>query len=139
MNLHHLQYLRKHGYTFERLAKVLGRNKLWVAAAFMNQARFSADEAEKLRNIGVAIDLEPYTQVPTRSMPARAERDPFLYRLNEMMYVYGMPIKAIVTDKLGDGILSAVDCKIDIQEKEENGAKRVVLMIDSKFLPYVKW
>ena len=41
--------------------------------------------------------------------------DPLVYRLHEITQVYGTSIKAVIHEKFGDGIMSAIDFEIDIQ------------------------
>lgn len=53
-----------------------------------------------------------------------------------MMMVNGSSLKAIIHEELGDGIMSAIDCKLDISRKDGPNGSRVVLTIDGKFLPY---
>lgn len=139
MESKYTKYLKEHGFTLAKIAEKLGRDELWVAAVFLRQATLSAEELQKLRDMGIAIDLEELLTPPVRGIPVESERDPFIHRLLEMMRVYGLPIKAVVNEKLGDGILSAIDCKVRAEEKEENGAKRVVLSFDCKYLPFAKW
>ncbi|KAF8896650.1 cyanate lyase C-terminal domain-containing protein [Infundibulicybe gibba] len=53
--------------------------------------------------------------------------------------VYGHAIKAIVHEKFGDGIMSMIDCKVNIERKADPKGDRVLLTFDGKFLPYAKW
>jgi len=53
--------------------------------------------------------------------------------------VYGYPIKAIIHEKFGDGIMSLIDCKVQVDKKEDPKGDRVILTFDGKFLPYIRW
>jgi hypothetical protein len=44
--------------------------------------------------------------------------------------VYGHAIKAVIHEKFGDGIMSMIDCKIDIQKKEDPKGDRVQLTFE---------
>jgi cyanate lyase len=46
--------------------------------------------------------------------------------------VYGDAIRTLTAEQFGDGILSAIDCKLGFEKKGE----RAVITIDAKFLPY---
>ena len=62
-----------------------------------------------------------------------------IYRLHEITQVYGTSIKAVIQEKFGDGIMSAIDFSIDIQRIEDPKGDRVLLTYNGKFLPYRKW
>lgn len=66
--------------------------------------------------------------------------DPTIYRLFEIASEYGPAIKAVINEKFGDGIMSAVDLKIYV-DKEVHGTEeqRIKLTFNGKFLPYTKW
>ena len=64
---------------------------------------------------------------------------PVIYRFRENTQVYGTTIKAVINDKFGEGIISAIDFTMDIDKKEDADGDRVVITFDGKFLPYKKW
>ena len=65
--------------------------------------------------------------------------DPLIYRFYEIMQVYGMPLKDVIQEKFGDGIMSAIDFTIDVDKVEDPGGARVKVTMCGKFLPYKKW
>jgi cyanate lyase len=65
--------------------------------------------------------------------------DPLIYRFYEIMQVYGMPIKAVIQEKFGDGIMSAIDFTLDVEKEEDPKGNRVKVTMSGKFLPYKKW
>jgi cyanate lyase len=65
--------------------------------------------------------------------------DPLIYRFYEIMQVYGMPMKEIIHEKFGDGIMSAIDFTLDIEKVEDPKGDRVKVTMNGKFLPYKKW
>jgi len=65
--------------------------------------------------------------------------DPLIYRLHEITQVYGPAIKAVIHEKFGDGIMSAIDFEIDIDTIPDPKGDRVKLTYNGKFLPYRKW
>jgi len=65
--------------------------------------------------------------------------DPLIYRFYEIMQVYGMPMKAVIHEKFGDGIMSAIDFTLDIEKEEDPKGDRVKITMNGKFLPYKKW
>ena len=44
--------------------------------------------------------------------------------------VYGTPIKALIHEKFGDGIMSMIDCKVTVDRKENPKGDRVVLTFE---------
>lgn len=61
----------------------------------------------------------------------------FKYRFYEMVQVYGTTLKALVHEQSGDGIISAINFKLDIKKVDDpEGGSRAVITLDGKFLPY---
>lgn len=50
--------------------------------------------------------------------------------------VYGPAIKELIHEEFGDGIMSAINFKVDIQRREDPAGYRVVITLDGKFLDY---
>jgi cyanate lyase len=55
------------------------------------------------------------------------------------MQVYGMPLKAVIHDKFGDGIMSAIDFTLEVDKVEDPKGDRVKVTMCGKFLPYKQW
>jgi cyanate lyase len=129
------------GLSFTDLEKILGRDEVWIAALFYRQASASADEASQLLQ---ALDLDPDLAIELVSYPVKGlgtvvPTDPLLYRFYEILQVYGMPMKAIIHEKFGDGIMSAIDFTLDIDREEDPKGDRVKVTLNGKFLSYRKW
>jgi cyanate lyase len=129
------------GLTFADLGKVVGRDEVWVAALCYRQASASQEEASKL--VG-ALGLEPevaaaLTEFPTKGLGSIVPTDPLIYRFYEIMQVYGMPLKAVIHEKFGDGIMSAIDFTLHVDKEEDPKGDRVKVTMSGKFLPYRKW
>lgn len=127
--------------SFGDLEKILGRDEVWIAALFYRQATASVEEAEKL---SAALDLDPtitnaLTESTTKGLGPIVPTDPLIYRFYEIMQVYGMPLKAIIHEKFGDGIMSAIDFTLDVEKEEDPKGDRVKITMSGKFLPYKKW
>jgi cyanate lyase len=128
--------------TFAQLGELLGRDKVWVAALFYGQARASEEEAAKLLD---ALDLdedlgEILTDFPLKgALDETVPRDPLIYRFYEIMQVYGMPMKDVIQEEFGDGIMSAIDFTLTINREKDPKGDRVVVTYNGKFLPYKKW
>jgi len=134
------------GLTYQEIADKLDRHVLWTAAALMGQS--SMDEAEA----GTLVDLlglegevhgaalAALQRPPTKGAVGTAVPvDPLIYRFHEITQVYGPAIKAVIHEKFGDGIMSAIDFEMDIERVPDPKGDRVKLTFNGKFLPYRKW
>ena len=85
-----------------------------------------------------AADAAQLQAVPLRgSIPGGVPTDPTIYRFYEMVQIYGTTLKALVHEQFGDGIISAINFKLDIQKVDDpEGGSRAVITLDGKFLPY---
>ncbi|KAF8912568.1 cyanate lyase C-terminal domain-containing protein [Mucidula mucida] len=117
----------KKGITFDAIAKAIGKDEVWVAAAFYGQAKFTEEDSRK------------YHWWPNRGLGPMPPTDPVIYRLYDSVLVYGTAIKAIIHEKFGDGIMSMIDCKVTVERKPDPKGDRAVLTFGGKFLPYAKW
>lgn len=130
------------GVSFTELEALLGRDEVWIAAVLYRQASASEEEATKLVE---ALGLGPeyvaeLTDYPLKgSLEPVIPTDPLIYRFYEIMQVYGMPLKAVIHEKFGDGIMSAIDFTLDVDKVEDPKGDRVKVTMCGKFLPYKKW
>jgi len=136
-----LEAKREKGLSFQDLEKILGRDEVWIAAVFYRQASAFPEEAEKIIN---TLELAPslaqeLTTYPVKGLGPIVPTDPLIYRFYEIMQVYGLPIKEIIQEKFGDGIMSAIDFTLDIEKEEDPKGDRVKLIMNGKFLTYKKW
>ncbi len=133
---------RAKGLTFEDLEKILGRDEVWIAALFYGQATADAEELQKLADaLGLPVEsLESLSIPPLKgSLEPEIPTDPLIYRFYEIMQVYGMPLKSVIHDKFGDGIMSAIDFTLEVDKVEDPKGDRVKVTMCGKFLPYKKW
>jgi cyanate lyase len=124
------------------LEKIVGRDEVWISALFYRQASASEDEASKLvYALGLEAEIATeLTDFPVKgSLDPLIPTDPLIYRFYEIMQVYGMPMKAVIQEKFGDGIMSAIDFTLDIEKEEDPKGNRVKVVMSGKFLPYKKW
>jgi cyanate lyase len=127
--------------TFADLEKILGRDEVWIASLFYRQATASEEEATKLLStLGLSAELaSELIAYPTKGLGPIVPTDPLIYRFYEIMQIYGMPMKEVIQEKFGDGIMSAIDFTLDIEKEEDPKGDRVKVTMNGKFLPYKKW
>jgi len=130
------------GLSFADLESALGRDEVWIASLFYCQSTASAEEAQKLAEL-LSLDhaiTEALQSFPTKGgLDPVIPTDPLIYRFYEIMQVYGMPLKDVIQEKFGDGIMSAIDFTLDVDKVEDPAGNRVKVTMCGKFLPYKKW
>ena len=133
---------KEKGLSFADLEAKLGFDEVWIASVFYRQASASEEEANQMvEMLGLGPDVaEVLTECPVKGgLDPLVPTDPLIYRFYEIMQVYGMPIKAVVHEKFGDGIMSAIDFSIDVEREADPKGDRVKVIMCGKFLPYKKW
>jgi len=143
MNITEKLYVAKKekGLSFAELGEIVGRDEVWIASLFYRQASASIDEANRLATaLDLSLDItEELTECPTKGLGPVVPTDPLIYRFYEIMQVYGMPAKAVIHEKFGDGIMSAIDFTMNVDKEEDPKGDRVKITMSGKFLPYKKW
>jgi cyanate lyase len=130
------------GLTFTEIGGKIGRSEVWTTAAIFGQAQMDASEATGLCDL---LGLEPEVALALQAHPMRGSLDatvpvdPLIYRFHEITQVYGTTIKAIINEKFGEGIMSAIDFEMTIDKREDPKGDRVIVTLNGKFLPYRKW
>ena len=132
---------KKYDLTFEDIAQKVGRHKVWTTAALLGQHPLSPEEADVVVDL---LELEPEVAEALQEIPLRGSLDsdvpvdPTIYRIHEITQVYGTTIKALIHEEFGDGIMSAINFKMNIEKVEDLEGERVRITYEGKFLPY-KW
>ncbi len=70
------------------------------------------------------------------SLPTSVPTDPLIYRFYELISVYGTTFKELIHEEFGDGIMSAIDFKMDMKRQNDPNGDRVQIVMSGKFLPY---
>ena len=127
------------GLTWEKVAREVGLSKEWVTAACLGQMTLNDEQANKvggLFNLN-ENEIKWLKVVPYKgSLPTAVPSDPLIYRLYEVISVYGLTIKELIHEEFGDGIMSAIDFSMDIQRENNPAGDRVNILLSGKFLPY---
>jgi cyanate lyase len=121
------------------VAARVGKSKEWVTAACLGQMTLTREQAEtvgKLFELPLeAVDL--LQAVPYKgSLATAVPTDPLIYRLYELVIVYGTTIKELIHEEFGDGIMSAIDFEMDLTRLPDPKGDRVKIVMHGKFLPY---
>jgi cyanate lyase len=130
---------RLKGLSWTAIAKKIGQSKEWTTAGCLGQMTFSKEQASKLGKL-LGLDKEAVQllqEVPYKgSLPTALPTDPLIYRFYELVNVYGTTFKALIHEEFGDGIMSAIDFKMDLTREADPKGDRVNIVMSGKFLPY---
>ncbi|CAM2156698.1 cyanase [Pararobbsia alpina] len=125
--------------TFEEINEGTGLSLAFVTAALLGQHPLPESAAKKVaEKLGLDDDAVRLLQtIPLRgSIPGGVPTDPTIYRFYEIVQIYGTTLKALVHEKLGDGIISAINFKLDFQTVDDpEGGKRAIITLNGKYLP----
>ena len=127
------------GLKWSDIAAKVGLSKEWVTAGCLGQMTFNAEQAGVLAEIFSLTEAEKkwLMVVPYKgSLPTSVPTDPLIYRFYELISVYGTTFKELIHEEFGDGIMSAIDFKMDLQREANPMGDRVAITMSGKFLPY---
>ena len=125
--------------SFETIAQALGRDEVAVAALFYGQANASEEDIKKLsqlleipENVLLATEI---TGMPDRGRSVEMPtKEPLIYRLYEIVQNYGYAYKAILNEKFGDGIMSAISFSTHVEkEVDDKGVEWVNIHLRGKW------
>ncbi len=129
--------------TWSGLAELSGGlSKEYVTAALLGQMPLPVAAATAIGGeLGLdAFEIKLLQQPPYRgSLPTAVPTDPLIYRFYELISVYGTTFKALIHEEFGDGIMSAIDFKMDLQREPNNAGDRVAITMSGKFLQYKQY
>ncbi len=121
------------------IADAVGQSKEWTTAALLGQMTLTEEQALAAARIldlpddaVVQLQVVPYKG----SLPSTVPTDPLIYRFYELINVYGTTFKALINEEFGDGIMSAIDFKMDLSREADPKGDRVQIVMSGKFLPY---
>jgi cyanate lyase len=129
----------KKGLSWAKIAKAVGESKEWSTAALLGQMQMTKPQAEAA---GKLLGLPPdavllLQQVPYKgSLPTAVPTDPLIYRFYELVNVYGTTFKELIHEEFGDGIMSAIDFKMDLTREPDPKGDRVKIVMSGKYLQY---
>jgi len=128
------------GLTWQEIADAVGAPVVWTTAALLGNHPMPADQASAAcALLGLGEDVaEALRLQPSRVRDEAAATDPTIYRFHEALGVYGPALKELIHEEFGDGIMSAINFRVDIARRPHPDGDRVVVTLDGKFLDY-RW
>ena len=132
---------RQAGLTWEGIAESIGMSPVWTHSAAMGMNAMKADKAEALvRTLSLPQEAALVLQEsPTKIWEQSVPTDPCVYRFYEIVGVYGPTLKALIHEKFGDGIMSAIDFDMQVSRVEHPNGDRVKVEMSGKYLAYNAW
>ena len=134
-----LESKRVRGVTFGEIAEHVGADPVWLTAALLGQHPLSAEQAALVVELlglpeGAGTAL---MEIPMRgALQSVPPSDPTIYRLQEIVQLYGPTIKALIHEQFGDGIMSAINFNLGIERVEHPDGERVRITLEGKYLAY---
>lgn len=124
--------------SFETIAKELGREEVATAAIFYGQGKASDEDITKLAKL---LDIPEATLRETEiaSLPDRGRsmemppKEPLMYRLYEIVQNYGYAYKAVMNEKFGDGIMSAISFSTKVEKETDDKGDWVKITLRGKW------
>ena len=127
------------GLTWAQIAEAVGRPVAWTTSALLGLRLLKGHRvlaAASLLDLGDDI-AQALQQQPTRgALETAVPTDPTMYRFYEVLLVYGPTIKELIHEQFGDGIMSAINFRMDVARVPDPAGDRVVVTLNGKFLPY---
>ncbi|UQB43319.1 cyanase [Thiomicrospira microaerophila] len=129
------------GKTWQQIAAAAELSEVFTTSACLGMNSMKAENADKLcAFLALSPSVSSTLQAcPHKSWDKAVPTDPLIYRLYEIVGVYGPTMKALIHEKFGDGIMSAIDFSMHIDKEENPLGDRVVIKMNGKFLPYKSW
>jgi cyanate lyase len=127
------------GIKWSDVATKVGLSKEWTTAACLGQMTLTAEQAGIVADVfDLSADEKQWLMVvPYKgSLPTSVPTDPLIYRFYELVNVYGTTFKELIHEEFGDGIMSAIDFKMDLKREPNPAGDRVSITMSGKFLPY---
>lgn len=124
--------------TWDRLSDLVGKAPVWLASVCYGMNSATPDVAARICEVlelgeDVALTM---TEFPVKGWDKIVPQDPLIYRLYEVVGVYGPTLKDVIQEKFGDGIMSAIDFDMTMERQPDQKGDRVKIAMSGKFLGY---
>jgi len=129
------------GLSWESMGNDLGMSPVWLTSACLGMNSAPPERASAIAEyLGLGNEVAKALEAfPTKVWEQAVPTDPLIYRLYEVVGVYGETLKEVIQEKFGDGIMSAIDFSMEVDKIEDPKGDRVLLTLNGKFLPYKSW
>lgn len=137
-----LEAKKAKGLTWAAIAQAAGLSEVYTTSACLGENALPPEAAQKVATVlglgpDVAAALVEYANKGDAA--STVSKEPLQYRFQEIIYVYGGTLKALIEEKFGPGIMSAIDFTMDIEKVPDPKGDRVKITMNGKFLGYKTW
>ncbi len=128
--------------TWAAIAQASGLSEVYTTSACLGENALPPEAAQR---VAAFLDLGPEVADALVEYANKGEaastvsKEPLQYRFQEIIYVYGTTMKALIEEKFGPGIMSAIDFTMDIEKVPDPKGDRVKVVMNGKFLGYKTW
>jgi cyanate lyase len=131
----------KSGKSWQEIADAVGKSLVWTTSALLGQQPLDAGQVKVVTDLlGLGEEVaEALALPPVRGAGVVDTTEPLVYRLQEVVQVYGPALAQLVGEAFGDGIMSAIDFELEVDRVADPKGDRVRLVLNGKFLPYRVW
>ena len=129
------------GLSWADIASGVGLSPTFLTSACLGMNSLKPEFADKLVGI-LELPAEAKAAIeacPMKTWEQTVPTDPLIYRIYEVMGVYGPTMKELIHEEFGDGIMSAIDFEVSVDKEPHPEGDHVVITYDGKFLPYKRW
>ncbi len=129
------------GMSCDDIADMISMSPVWTHSACVGMNAMPEEKAKALVLVlGLPSEVvDVLVESPTKVWEQTVPTDPCIYRLYEIVGVYGPTIKALIHEEFGDGIMSAIDFDMSITRVANPKGDRVKVEMSGKFLGYNSW
>ncbi len=127
--------------SWEVISKTIGMSEVFTTSACLGMNSLPKEKADLLVEL---LDLPEDVSIvlaecPNKVFPQTVPTDPCIYRFHEIVGVYGETLKALIHEKGGDGIMSAIDFEMSVEKVPNPKGDRIEVKMSGKFLSYNQW
>lgn len=132
---------RTSGATWASIAQSAGLSEVFVTSCCLGMNSMPREAADKVATaLGLPQEAASVlAEYPTKTFAQTVPTDPCIYRLYEIVGVYGQTLKELIQEKGGDGIMSAIDFEMTVEKIPNEKGDRIEVTMSGKFLPYKSW
>jgi cyanate lyase len=129
------------GLTWAEIAAGIGMSEVFVTSACLGMNALPRDKADLLtRHLGLPQEAAvTLAEFPTKVWSREVPTDPCIYRLHEIVGVYGDTLKELIQEKCGNGIMSAIDFSMEVEKVPNPKGDRIEIRMSGKYLAYNSW
>lgn len=127
--------------SWETISDAIGMSEVFTTSACLGMNSLPKDKADIIVKLLELPDevATVLAECPNKVFPQTVPTDPCIYRLYEIVGVYGETIKELIHEKGGDGIMSAIDFEMSVEKVANPKGDRIEVKMSGKFLSYNQW